>query len=288
MTADRRDPSAYDAVRELDWDAVFDVSWQPGYVRSAVAALADRARHWTYVSSASVYASDVDRGADERAEVHEPTDADEAGIDLYGPAKVACELACQSAVGDRLLVARAGLIGGPGDGSDRTGAWVARAAAAPADPMLVPDSPDAATQVVDVRDMCTWLVDCAEAGTVGVFNTVGPEVSLDDWIELSRAVGGHTGDVVRADPSWLLAEGIAEWAGENSLAMWITDPENDGFARRSNAAATAAGLAHRSRESMVVDLLAWETERGLDRPRRAGLTRAKEAELLAALGSAGR
>ena len=38
VTADRREGGAYDRVRGRDWDAVVEVSWQPGLVRGAVAA----------------------------------------------------------------------------------------------------------------------------------------------------------------------------------------------------------------------------------------------------------
>lgn len=287
VVADRRDASAYEALPTREWDAVFDVSWQPAFVRGALAALGERTRHWSYVSTGNVYASHATLGADESAELLAPTERDEVDRELYGEAKVACEAACRAAVGDRLLVARAGLIGGPGDASDRAGYWVARAARAPREPMLVPDLPDAPVQVVDVRDLALWLVESAEQGVTGVYDAVGPRISFAEWIEAARTAGGHTGPVVGAPSDWLLKQGVAEWAGEESLPLWLVEEGWDGWLARAGTAARAAGLRHRPYVEMLADTLVTERESGLDRPRRAGLSQARERELLAALEAGG-
>ncbi|GAB4001428.1 Rossmann-fold NAD(P)-binding domain-containing protein [Nocardioides ultimimeridianus] len=273
--------AAYDEVRDRAWDAVVEVSWQPGFVRDALEALGPRARHWTYVSSINVYAAHDQPYADETAPLLAALESDTAGREEYGEAKVACERASEEAVGDRLLVARAGLLGGPGDASGRSGAWVARAARAPEEPMLVPDTPELPTSVLDARDLAAWLLDSAGAGTTGTYDTIGPVVPFADWIGLCREVGGHVGPVEHVDAAWLVEQGVEQYMGPDSLAMWLVERGYEGWACRSGAAARAAGLRDRPRADLLTDLLAWERGEGPARPRTAGLSDVRERELLA-------
>ena len=120
VRADRREPDAYDAL-DGDWDDVVELSWDPAFVASGLDALADRAAHWTLVSSGSVYAHADAPFADETAELVEPVD-----LEQYADAKVHAERLTAARAGDRALLARAGLIVGPGDPTDRFGYWPSR------------------------------------------------------------------------------------------------------------------------------------------------------------------
>src|SRR5579875_335421 len=274
-------PATYDELTG-EWDEVVDVSWDPTHVREAVAALGPRSAHWTYVSSCSVYADHDQPGADESAPLLEPLGDQSATIERYGEAKVACEQAVTAALGDRALRCRAGLIGGPGDPSDRFGYWPARFAR-DAEPVLAPDAPDCATQTIDVRDLAAWLVGAAERGVAGARNAVGETIPLPEVVALARAAAGHRGPLVAADPAWLMQQGVEPWAGPDSLPLWLPPDAGYGaFARRSVDAALADVLHRRPLSETLADTLADERRAGLSRPRRAGLSPERERQLVAA------
>ncbi len=288
VRADRAAPGAYDAVSGQDWDEVVDVSWQPALVRSAVAALGERARHWTYVSSCSVYAEHALPGAGEDAARLVPLTGDVADQEVYGEAKVACEDAVTAAVGDRALLVRAGLIGGPGDPSDRFGYWVGRFALAGAEPVLAPAAAAQPSQTVDVRDLAGWMVGAAAAGHTGAVNLVGERRPLEQVLLAAREVAGASGELVLADPTWLQDNDVQGWAGPRSLPLWTPWPEYAGFGARSDERAITLGLARRPIEQTLGDTLEDERSRGLDRTaRRAGLDRSAELDLLQRWASRG-
>jgi 2'-hydroxyisoflavone reductase len=286
VRADRSKANAYEAVSGRSWDAVVEVSWQPAFVRGALAALADRVGHWVYVSSASVYPDDATPSQAEDSVVHEAlADGEPASWETYGPAKVACEQLVREAVGDdRALLARAGLIGGDGDRSDRLGYWPARIArAAPGEEVLAPPR-DTPVQVVDVEDLVDWLLLGAGTGIAGAYNVVGDVTDIGAVLDASVAVAGVVPRLVEATSAWLVAQGVEMWAGPESLPLWLPQPEYAGFATLRNQAAREAGLQLRPLEATVDATLRWERERGLQRQRRAGLTPGREAELLHQLG----
>jgi 2'-hydroxyisoflavone reductase len=290
VAADRLTPGAYDDVRDTDWDFVVEVSWQPGMVRSALAALSDGAEHWAYVSSCSAYAAQNMPGADESAATLPPLESDTADRAEYGAAKVACERLTLDMFGSNALIARAGLIGGYGDPSDRFGYWPARFSASARgagdwrlnEPVLVPDDPAMATQTIDARDLGEWLVRCGESRISGVFNATGQLLPFATIEEACREVTGAVTESIRVPPEWLRDQGVEEFSGERSLPLWISDPDAAGHSSRNTAAAVAAGLTWRPIQDLVRSALAWEIERGLGRQRQAGLAPEQERLLVRA------
>ncbi len=285
VRGDRDDPSAYAGVAGRPWDVVVDVSRQPRHVGTALAALAADAEHWVLVSTISVYRDGVEPGSDESAPVHEAWTGDgEAGPEDYGPAKVACEEACRAALGEqRLLVARAGLLAGGGDRSDRFGYWPARAAlAADGQPVLCPPRRQP-LQVLDAEDLAEWLVGAGLARQAGTFNAVGEPHTLGDALDAAASAAGTQPDWHEVSERWLHEHGVAPWTGPGSLPLWL--PAGDhGAMTLDGSAARRVGLTTRPLVETARTALAWERELGLDRDRRAGLARDHERTLVDAAG----
>ena len=280
VVADRNDPDAYDEVARREWDEVVDVSSNPVHVAAAVAALGESARHWTYISTVSVYASDDVPGADETAELLTPAGPDED--EDYGRAKARAEASVRSALGFRAAIVRPGLIVGPGDPTDRFGYWVGRFALAGSDDVLVPDTADRGAQVIDVDDLAEFVRAVGRERWTGVVNAVGDPVAFDRLFADAREVAGHTGALAAADDKWLVAHGVAYWMGARSLPLWLP-ADMPGFWTRSNAAYHLLGGRLRPLRETLHRALADERARGLGRDRRAGLTRPDELALLGEL-----
>jgi nucleoside-diphosphate-sugar epimerase len=145
--------------------------------------------------------------------------------------------------------------------------------------VLVPDAGARPSQLIDVRDLASWLVRAAEDDLGGVFNAVGPEVPVGEHLATAQRVAGFTGAVVAAPEAWLAEHGVVEWAGPRSLPLWLADPEWQGFSARDGAKARAAGLTHRPLADTLHDVLAWEGSQHTH-PHGAGLTDDEERDLL--------
>ncbi|WP_440708723.1 NAD-dependent epimerase/dehydratase family protein [Herbiconiux sp. YIM B11900] len=273
IRADRLSTGAYDDLKTR-WDDVIELSSEPVLVESALSALAGYASHWTLVSSVSVYASNDEPGADESARLVEPTD-----LSSYADAKVAAERSSAAALGDRLLIARPGLIVGPGDPSDRFGYWPARLSRT--GPAVVPTPDGRFVQVIDVADLSAWIERAGRTGVTGTINAVGEIHPMRNFFSAAVEATGYGGDLVPLDDRFLLAQGVNHWAGPRSLPLWL--PETDtAFLQRSGASFLATGGTLSFLDDTLARVLADETARNAHRERRAGLTPPEERAVLEA------
>jgi 2'-hydroxyisoflavone reductase len=247
----------------------------------SAAALRERAGHYVFISSISVY--DLSQAPlDESSPT--PELAPDASRDVmvpetYGPLKLLCEREVSAAFGaDRTLIVRPGLIVGPWDPTDRFTYWPLRFALG--GDVLVPDDLDAQTPSIDVRDLAAFIVDAIEAGRSGIVNTAGtPAKTLRALFDACAAAGTVPSAIVPVDLATLRELGIEQWS---DLPAWIAPGcGHDGMRNIDPTRALAMGLRHRSLAETAAATLDWAThERGTE-PLAAGLTPEREAAALA-------
>ncbi len=278
---DRAEPDW--SALEGEWDAVVDVAGSPGWVRDALDHLAARVPHWVFVSSISVYADHATpHGTPETLPLLDPVgdDVQQDTPEAYGGAKVACEQLVRERASSSLVV-RPGLIVGPGDPSGRFSYWPERLAEG--GDVLAPDHPERDVQLIDVRDLATFLVDAVEQRLEGVLDVTGRVTALGEVLEeVQRGVEGHgpgsRATLYWAAPAFLRRHHVQPWSGPRSLPLWLPR-EMSGMLTHDASAAYDAGLRTRPVSETAADTLTWlRSEEG--RVTVTGMTRAEEQELL--------
>lgn len=268
-----------DVLADGRWDVVIDNSgYVPRHVDDSARLLAPITDHYIYVSTISVY-GDLTRPVTESSAVAtlEDESVEEVTGETYGPLKALCENRVVDAFGEtRSTILRPTYICGPGDRTDRYTYWPVRTGRG--GPMLWPGTPADEIQIIDVRDLANFTIDCAQERTPGVFNTVTPAGSctMGGLLEDCRAV--TAADV---EPMWVSAGFLS--AQEARLPIW-EDPvgEYASLSAVDGSRAAAAGLRNRPTRETARDTLAWWKTLPADRTgsTRAGLPPEREAELL--------
>ena len=180
---------------------------------------------------------------------------------------------CERTLPADALVIRPGLIVGPHDPTDRFTYWPARIARGGR--ALAPGRRDRIVQFIDARDLAAWLVRSIESGASGVYNAAGPGVTMTEFLMTCTSVCGGTMAMSWVSDDVLLKAGVEPYT---EIPLWIPGVD-DGFDVKK---AVAAGLVFRPPAETVRDTLAWDRTRPAEAPRRAGLTRQRERELLEA------
>ena len=274
------------------WDAVIDTSaYVPRITRASAELLKPVVRQYVLITTVNVYAEPLPKHADETAPLApDPEVADEKlSNESYGPLKAACERALAAVYGERATMLRPGLIVGPGDPTDRFTYWPARMQRG--GQVLVPQSPKpwaCETSFIDARDLADFACTCAEKGHGGAFNCAGPDgtLTMDGLVWGCRAAFGNQAELVPVDEAWLLEQQVQPWMG---LPLWIPSAIADQatMGSISRRKAIEHGLRFRPLAQTARDTAEWFAKAKPDfdfgaKPGAAGLSRAREAELLKA------
>jgi nucleoside-diphosphate-sugar epimerase len=283
---DRTDPAQLrSALGDDSWDAVIDTwSRAPRVVRDSAGLLAGRAGHYGYVSSESVYTWPMPAGADESAEVVDADPASDDGAD-YAAAKRGGELAVLESFDGRCVLARAGLILGPYERVGRMPWWLRRIERG--GDVLAPGPRDLPLQYIDCRDLAAWMLQAADRGIAGAFNTVSRSghATMESMLTAAVEAIGSGARLVWVDPEVIEAAGIEPWT---ELPIWAPPTGEVASLHNSDVSAIyAAGLVCRPVTETVADTWRWLTEEG-DPPARPGppmhgIDPEREREVLASL-----
>lgn len=254
VVGDRTRPYDVAALGSGRWDVAVD-TWAaaPVVVRTSAELLSDVVGRYVYVSSRAVYAMPYPDGLDESA----PTVAAAAGAPSvgYSEDKRGGELAVEEVFGSRALLARSGVILGPGENLGRMRCWLAHVGRNAT--VLAPGDPDQPWRFIDVRDLADWMLRAAQDGAGGAHNLV------------NRLGTATTGSFLDACRRAVLSGARFQWTGTDALARagvdryealpgWIPpEPDYAGFLTTDTDKAAAAGLRCRPVAETVADTLEW-------------------------------
>jgi 2'-hydroxyisoflavone reductase len=267
------------ALEGGQWDVVVDNSgYVPRHVEDSARMLAGIVSRYLYISTISVY-GDFNEPVTEDSAVAtlEDETTEEVTGETYGPLKAMCEKRVLAAMGDeRTTILRPTYICGPGDRTDRYTYWPVRTMRG--GEMLWPGTPEDDIQIIDVRDLANFTIDCLEKNISGTFNTCTPAGAFKMGDMLADCLAVTAADM---HPTWTSTEFLNEQGMR--LPIW-EDPNGEmaSLLRVESTRAEAAGLEFRPTRETARDTLSWWKTLPADRTAalRAGPSAEREAELL--------
>jgi 2'-hydroxyisoflavone reductase len=275
------------------WDVCIDTC---GYLPPSVAASAGFLRaavgQYIFISSISAYANFRQANFDETAPLAALTaeqrerfeNIDPQGEltgpalgDMYGALKVLCEQAAATAMPNRTLIVRPGLIVGEYDWTDRFSYWVMRVARGGT--VLAPGNPQRFVQFIDARDLARWIIKMAEENQNGIFNATGKpfDLTFGAFLEEIKSIEQSDAEFIWVTEDFLQAENVQPWS-ELPLYLHESDKDWRGFLSANVDKALEKGLDFHPLSAITRATLNWRNS--VDDELKAGLSAEREAELL--------
>jgi 2'-hydroxyisoflavone reductase len=271
------------------WDAVIDNSgYVPRHVQNSAKTLSPNIGQYLFISTISVYDSFAapNDEASKMATIDDES-IEEVDGETYGPLKALCEKRARAEIdADRLTILRPTYICGPGDHTDRFSYWPVRVSKG--GEMLAPGGPAYPLQIIDVRDLANFTIDCLDQRITDTFNTVTPvgSYNMGQLLADSQAV-----TATEVEPVWVDEAFAAEAQSNSQVQNWgmfpiwhALDGDSANVSSVAGEKAVAAGLHNRPIRETVRDLLTWWQTLPEERTAsmRAGMSAEVEAELLEA------
>lgn len=282
-------------LRNRYWDAVLDTSgFIPSSVLKSTEVLKDRVKHYTFISSISVYKDWVQENYDETYPVYDMSleEANELSkkgniYEYYGQFKALCEVVAEKNMPGRVANIRAGQLIGTNDYTDRIPYWIHRIASG--GKVLAPGNPNRPVQMIDNKDHSKWIVKLIMNETAGTFNATGPDyiLTMKDFLETCIKVTGSDAEIVWVSEKFLLDNKVAPWT---EMPLWVPEefplepelrePWKGAFTVNIEKAIDS-GLTFRPLEESIAEIHEWEKRRKLaDNQWKSGMRADREKKLL--------
>lgn len=281
-------------LKNRKWDVLIDTcGFAPHQIKKIADVLGDNIEHYTFISSISVYKDWIPLNITEDypllSMLPEDKLADvEAGklspYEHYGELKALCEIEAEKHWPGSVLHVRAGLLVGPFDYSDRLPYWIQRVARG--EKVLVPGRSSRPVQLIDIKDLASWMLTMAEKRKAGTFNVTGPNdgLTIEKLLNTCKSVTNSNAEFIWAEEQFLLRHKVQPWT---EMPLWIPeDSPLEGQAKPWKGTfsfniekAVHTGLSFRPLEDTIYDIYQWAKARN-NSDYKAGISLAKEQELL--------
>jgi 2'-hydroxyisoflavone reductase len=271
------------ALEGREWDVVIDNSaTDPKWVELTASLLQKSVKRYLFVSTRSVYSdtSIVPMTAAAPVFTRENTTVREGQNLPYGLAKAESEKLTRKYFPTGALIVRPSLIVGPGDLTDRFTYWPVRIERG--GEILAPGDGSDRVQVIDVRDLCEWMIRLCENGITGTYNGLGPKngYSFAELLHGIKAVTTSDATLIWVDTDFLTQHDVR---GYREMPVWQPSRgRTAGFGRFDITPEIALGLTFRPLAVTAKGTLDYYHAQPAERQAtlRAGITAERERQVL--------
>lgn len=248
-----QDLSALQGARH--WDAVVDV-WpqEPDIVQATAELLAPRTAHYLYVSSVAAYDGYPQPNMDETSPTRPWGSAGEA----YGINKAESERRLRALAGQKFTLVRPGPIKGDRDGGPDLVTWLMRARSG--GQHIGPGDGSDSVEIVDVKDVGSFLADCVDSRRLGAWNLTGEPMTFRAFLHQCNVITRSRAQFIWVPHDFLTSHGLKT---DYELKMyaanfpfWRPEPQLANIFRISSKKAFGVGWRTRPLSNTAQDCMA--------------------------------